>query len=349
MVLRLAVIGLGGLGRVQSQVSRNLEGVELVAGADIAAEGRNRFESEFGCPAYEDYRMMIEDHDLDAVTVMTPHTLHFEQTRACLEAGLHVHLEKPMVTTTADALELIEAAHDRRLVLQIGYQRHFHPAYREIKRLVEDGRLGDVHMAACYLAQDWIDVQAGTWRTDPELSGGGQLIDSGSHLLDVLLWATDAEPRTVAAVIDQWDQTVDVNSALSVLLDGPDGQVTASIGVSGDGDVFEEHLSIWGTEGRLAYEDGRLRVTEDGREYVTEVEEPTYVELTEEKLGAFAEAVAEGTESPIPGEFGLQVTRLTEAAFLASETGESVDAATLPHRDVDVEVEVEVETPETDR
>lgn len=348
MALRLAVIGLGGLGRVQSQVCQNLEGIELVAGADIAAEGRDRFESEFGCPAYEDYRTMIDDHALDAVTIMTPHTLHFEQTMACLEAGLHVHLEKPMVTTTADALKLIEAARDRDLLLQIGYQRHFHPAYREIKRLLETDRLGDVHMVACYLAQDWIEIQRGTWRTDPDLSGGGQLIDSGSHLLDVLLWATDAEPRTVAAVTDDWDQAVDVNSALSVSLDGPDGTVTASIGVSGDGDAFEEHLAIWGTEGRLAYEDGQLTVAENGREYVSEFEEPNYVKLTEDKLGAFAEAVREGVESPIPGEFGLRVTRLTEAAFLASERGESIDAATLPHGDVAVDVEVEVETPETE-
>ncbi|WP_276256645.1 Gfo/Idh/MocA family protein [Halomontanus rarus] len=332
MALQLAAIGLGGLGRIQSDVCTDIDGVELVAGADIAPESSESFETEFGVPAYENYRELLAEHadELDAVNIVTPHTLHFEQAMDCLDAGLHVHLEKPMVTTTADALELTDHARERNLLLQIGYQRHFHPAYREIKRLLENGRIGDVHMVAAHLAQDWIRNVGGTWRTNPELSGGGQLIDSGSHLLDVVLWATDSQPRSVAALTDNWEQAVDVNSALSVELESDQRRITASIGISGDGDSFEEQLSFWGTEGRLAYEDGELLVVENGTRYVTEFEDPDYAKLTGDKLGAFVEAVQNGNPSPVPGEFGLRVTRLTEAAFLSSETGAVIDAASLP-------------------
>lgn len=332
MTLNFAVIGLGGLGHIQAQVCADLEGIELVAGVDVSPDSCERFEETFGVATYQQYETLLEEHGdtLDAVTIITPHTVHFEQAMACLDAGVHVHLEKPMVTTTADAETLLERTNETGLVLQIGYQRHFHPGYREIRRIIQSGRIGEVHMAACYLAQEWITLQGGTWRTNPALSGGGQLIDSGSHLLDALLWTTDSRPRRVAAITDNWEYDVDVNSAVSVSLEGPDRPITASIGVSGDGEVFEERLAFWGTDGRLSYEDGELVVVENGTEYVTSIDEPDYMELTVEKLEAFFEAIRTDGESPVSGEFGLRVTRLTEAAFRSSETGQAIDAASLP-------------------
>ena len=119
-----------------------------------------------------------------------------------------------------------------RLRLQVGYQRHFDPVFRELKRLVTGGRIGEIHAANAYLGQDWIEIQRGAWRTDPALSGGGRLYDSGSHLLDALLWTLDAEPGTVAAVTDDRGEDVDVNSALAATLErGAAAPVTASVGV----------------------------------------------------------------------------------------------------------------------
>jgi predicted dehydrogenase len=332
MAIRIGAIGLGDLGRLQSEVCDKLDDVKIVCGADIDIESREVFETDFEAPTYEDHESLLEAHahELDAAIIVTPHTLHFEQTMACLKAGLHVHLEKPMVTTTADALEMLDYVRKTDQVLQIGYQRHFHPAYQEIKRIIDSGRIGQVHMASCYLAQDWIGPQAGTWRTNPALSGGGQLIDSGSHLLDVLLWTTDSEPREVTALTDSWDQEVDVNSALSVRLDGPERSIIASVGISGDGSSFEEHIALWGTKGRIVYEDGKLLVDEDGTEYVSKFNDPAYQTLTKLKFEAFFDAIRTNKEPQIPGEFGLKVTRLTEAAFRSVDTKRTVDAKELP-------------------
>lgn len=336
MAVKLAAIGIGGLGHLQSQVCTEIDDFELVAGVDIDADSRKQFEESFDVPTYGELQELLDEHgaDLDAVNIATPHSLHFKQAMTCLKAGIHVHLEKPMVISTKNATVLNDYANKNDLVLQIGYQRHFHPAYREIRRIIGSGRIGSVHMVACYIGQNWINSVKGTWRTDPELSGGGQLIDSGSHLLDVLLWTTDSYPQSVTAVVDKGGQDVDINSAVSAQLrTEQNNQIIASIGVSGNGSAFEEQITIWGTNGHIEYSDGKLLVSEEGNNYVSRFEDPGYKTLTEKKLESFAQAILSDTSPAVPGEFGLRVTRLTEAAFLSIETGETIDANSLPNKE----------------
>jgi predicted dehydrogenase len=236
MTLRIGVIGVGGLGHLQTQTYIGMAQVEVVGAADVSEEARHLFENDFSAPAYEHYREFLHEHgeELDAVMIVTPHTLHHEQAKSCMKQGYHVLLEKPMVTDTADAVDLIETADEEGVILQVGYQRHFHPAFEEIRRIIKEGRIGRVHCANCYLGQNWIDLHREDWRTDPSLSGGGQLYDSGSHLLDALLWTTDTKPKSVTAQMEYAKPDVDVNSALSIQLEGEETLI-ASVGLSGDG------------------------------------------------------------------------------------------------------------------
>lgn len=330
MPLDFGMIGIGGLGYLQAKAYADMEEVSIVAGADVSPDARSLFEDAFGAPAYEHYREMLGQHagELDAVTVVTPHTLHYEHAMACLQRGLHVLVEKPMVTDVADAISLVDAATEQGLVLQVGYQRHFHPAFREIRRLLTEGRIGEVHTVSCQLGQDWIESHRGSWRVDPSLSGGGQLYDTGSHMLDVLLWVTGAEPQTVSAQLSFDAPRVDVNSALSIDLAGPDRPITASVGISGDGVEVTpwEGYVFWGTDGQLTYREDDIVVREKGgATYRTEIEDATdFDTLNERKLRNFM-ATIEGTEPPAaPGEVGVQVTALTEAAYRSAETDAEV-------------------------
>lgn len=332
----MGVIGLGGLGHVMLDAYADLDDVDVVAGADVSPEARDAFEAAYDAPAYDDYETLLDEHGdaLDAATIVTPHTLHHGQAMACLEADLDVLLEKPMVTDTADAVDLVTTAEERDCVLQVGYQRHFHPAFQELRRIVQSGRIGEVHTVSCYLGQEWIRVQQGTWRTNPALSGGGQLYDTGSHLLDALLWTTGSTPTAVVAEMDFTAPGVDVNSALGITLDGDGRTATASVGISGDGIEVTptEGYALWGTRGQVGYAEDYLTVTEKGRTtYGTTISADTELgSLTHAKLGNFVDSVRGDAEPAVPGEYGLQVTALTEAAYEAAETGERVDvAATL--------------------
>lgn len=307
----------------------------VVAGADPADAAREQFADAFAAAAYDDVAEMLAVEDLDAVNVTTPHTLHYEHVRAALESGAHVHVEKPMVTDLGHARELVDLADERDLVLQVGYQRHFDPRYREVRRFVESGRLGTIHSAACYLEQAWREKVAGTWRTDPSLSGGGQLYDSGSHLLDALLWLVDGEPRRVAAVMDDRGTDVDMNSALAAVLETPDGPVTASVGVTGEGSSTPdvgEHLALFGTDGSVRFDGEELTVTVGSEvAYSADVgDDADFGSLRNSKVENFLAAVRGEAEPAVPGEFGLQVVALTEAAYRAAETGRTVEIEELP-------------------
>ena len=328
MTTSIAAVGLGGLGRVLLRSFADLD-ADVVAGVDVSADARAQFEGSFGAPAYDDLESLIAAHDLDAAVIATPHALHHEQATTCLEAELDVFVEKPMVTGVGDAVELIETAADRDRILGIGYQRHFHPAFVEIKRIVDSGRIGDVHAANAHLSQDWIDVQRGTWRANPALSGGGQLYDSGSHVLDALLWTTGATPRSVSAQMTFDTPGVDTDAALAIELARDGRPVTASVSVSGAGIDGEpaEGYAIWGPDGRLTSDGDRIRVTEDGATtYETEITENTDFEtLTDRKLENFLAAVRGDEELAVSGEVGLQITALTEAAYRAVDEGRTID------------------------
>ena len=329
MKLRLGMIGVGGLGYLQAKTFADIEDVSIVAAADVSAEARRLFEGEFDLPTYEDYEALLEEHAsyMDAVAIVTPHTLHYEQAMASLDADLHVLVEKPMVTDVGHAVDLVETAEERGLMLQVGYQRHFDPAFRELRRIIGNGRIGDVHAVNCHLGQDWIEPHRDTWRANPDLSGGGQLYDTGSHLLDALLWTTRAEPRSVAAQIEYAKPRVDVNSALSLRLEeeSAGSGITAGVTISGDGvDISpSEGYYFWGTEGRASYDGTVITVAEKGAvTYRTEIDgESNFQTLNRQKLDNFVASI-EGTAEPaVPGEFGLKVTALTEAAYRAEETG----------------------------
>jgi predicted dehydrogenase len=335
MTIGIGAIGLGGLAHVELDHLDSMSEVNIVGGSDTSEEACEVFESVYQAPAYATYQSLLENHEaeLDAAIVVTPHTLHYEHAKACLERGLHVFVEKPMVTAVKDAIDLVETAKDRDLMVQVGYQRHFHPAFREIRHIVENGRIGVPHTVSCSLGQEWITLHRGTWRVNPELSGGGQLYDTGSHLLDALLFVTNSTPKTVTAQVDFEKPGIDVNSALTVELDHNGRSITAAINVSGDGTTTTpfETYTIWGTNGRVTYQHDLLTIVEKGRvTYEAQITEGTDTQtLTRRKLENFVASVKGDVDPAVPGDVGLQVTALTEAIYKTVEEGCSVDVQPL--------------------
>ncbi len=124
--LRTAVIGVGYLGRFHAQKYAALDNAELIAVCDPNAENAARVAEEVGCRAVGDYREILAE--VDAVSIVVPTQLHHEVAKACLEAGVHVLLEKPMTVTVEQADELIAIARDNKLVLQVGHLERFNSA-----------------------------------------------------------------------------------------------------------------------------------------------------------------------------------------------------------------------------
>lgn len=272
---------------------------------------------------YTDYRQMYESENLDAVLVGTPHTFHYDQVRSALRSGMHVLCDKPLTTDLEQARDLAELATTREEVLMVGYQRHLNAAYRRARERWQ----GDAtpRFVTAEITQDWIGRFEETWRTDPALSGGGYIYDTGSHLLDALLWITGLTPSYVLADMDFADdeQQVDVRSTIQI--DFEEG-ATATISMWGDAPCVREHLHAWDDQGAV-YLDGR-QWERRKLEFVDSESTTTtpYFSASEQstKAEAFVEAIHTGTEPPATAHDALVVTAVSEASYKSARTGERI-------------------------
>lgn len=325
--IRVGIIGVGGIS--YGHIRRFLESPDAeIAGLMDTDPKRLEAAKEkvpelAGVPTYSDYKAMIAAGGLDATQINSPHTVHFEQIMDSLDAGLHVLTEKPMVCTTPHAKAIIEKSEKAGKVVMISYQRHFQPQYRFIRETVGSGKLGEVTFISALQCQGWKKGVAGTWRQIPELSGGGQLNDSGSHLLDIILWTSGLTAKSVHAYIDNCGTPVDINSALTMrFTNGAQGTISV-VGDSACG--WYEDFTIWGTKGVLFYRNGKLLHCNEKGEMCEPVEMPAGGNVDQ----GFLDAILGRDKNWVPAELGLRVIQLTEAAWKAAEKGEPCEVATL--------------------
>jgi len=323
--LRFGFIGCGGNSRGHGRSVSGVEDVEIVALADPSENALNAFKETVGLddsvPTYTDHDEMLAAAKPDAVVISSPHGLHFDHIMSALDAGCHVHTEKPMVCTVDHAKQVMARVEETGLHLIIGYQRHLSPTYQYCRKVVQSGELGKVNFVAAHQSQNWYRNQQGKWRQDPFLGGGGQLNDSGSHLIDILLWVLEASPDTVFAMIDNLDIEVDVLTAMSIKFD-TGALCNISIVGHAHGGV-QEDFSIWMEEGALFLRAGKLY--QQGKGGKPEPVDESELPKGGNKDVAFIELIrGERTENPIGVENGLRVIQLTEAAWQSADLGKPV-------------------------
>lgn len=265
-------------------------------------------------PSFASHTEMLASGGLDAVEISTPHTRHLAQICDAFADGLHVMCEKPLSTTVADARKAIEARDRAGCVGLLGYQRHFQPEFQMIRERIAAGSSGAVRFVSALQCQEWKRLTVGSWRQDPELSGGGQLNDSGSHLLDVLLWTTGLQPVTVAAHADFCGTPVDINSTLNVQFASG---ALASVSVVGDAHRWHEDFTVWCEKESFFLRDGRLTIVSEQGDR-NEVPQGVPAASPDQN---FVDAILGRAEVGSTFEAGLAVIRLTEAAWRSAENG----------------------------
>ena len=192
--IRLAMIGCGGNSSGHARRMNGNPDVQIVGTCDVNTDiangyiDRNLSDLTPRPEAYDDIAKMLKNAKPDAVVISTPHTLHFEQGMQALEAGCHVLMEKPMVTSSKDAYTLAEKVEKTGLILTIGYNTPCSANFHYIREIVRNGDFGKLELVIGYITQNWKSATIGAWRQKPELSGGGQAYDSGAHLLNGHKW-----------------------------------------------------------------------------------------------------------------------------------------------------------------
>ena len=295
--------------------------VEVVALCDPSetsvARAKEHNEGVRALPVFADYQQMLAQVEMDAVEISTPHTLHFEQITASLDRGLHVLTEKPMVCTVDHARQVIARAKEAQRVLMISYQRHLQPIYRYVRNQIHAGELGQIQFVSALQDQRWYSGTHGTWRQQLSLSGGGQLNDSGSHLLDIILWMTGLAVDEVQAWMENFEAEVDINSALSLRFrNGALGNLSV-VGNSPVGGMWED-ITIWGSKAAIYIRNGKLTYKTAAS---NEAMEPTGLPGATTPDRNFVDAILGRDEVQVPPECGLRVIELTEAAWASARSG----------------------------
>jgi predicted dehydrogenase len=246
---------------------------------------------------------------LDAAFIVTPHAYHHDQTIACLEAGLDVLLEKPMVMTAAEAESLIAARDRTGKQLVVAFQGSLSPHVRTAVQMLRSGELGELLTISGLIWQGWTRHTDNTWRQDPILSGGGFLFDTGAHLLNTVADLAGEEFVEVAAWTHQRDRPVEILGAVMGRLASG-----ALVTLNACGQTIPSCASdirVFCTEAilRTGAWGGLLEVQYDEADGWLPVEVPTSLGVWEQFL-----AVRDGrSANPSPPEVGLRMARLWDA------------------------------------
>jgi len=191
MSIRLGIIGAGTIGGVHAAgIVAAGQTVAAVADAD-ETQSRALAGKHAGTHAAKSVEMLLADASIAAVVIAVPNRWHKELAIAAMRAGKDVLLEKPMGLDAAECRELNEVAASTRRVLQIGMANRFTAVGQGTKKIVESGDLGHVYHAKAHLVSRRGVPGLGGWFTTKSLSGGGVLIDTGVHLVDLTLWLMD--------------------------------------------------------------------------------------------------------------------------------------------------------------
>ena len=342
--LRVGFIGTGGIATgAHLPGYQALDTVEVVAGADVNDASLARFAEKAGvleAHCFNDYREMLDNVDLDIVSVCTPNSWHYQPTVDAFAKGCHVLCEKPVATSADQCRGMIEAGKKAKKLFMVGQTLRFTKGAAQMKRWADKGELGDIYFGrAQYLRVRGVPGRLGF--VTKELSEGGPIYDIGVHVLDLTLWLMGfPEPVGVSAGV--YNKLASKRSPLMPFPPSkytvPDDAAFSLIRFANGATVILEcswalnlvsgqhNVVVCGDKGGCQLEPTALVRERAGvLENVTN-EIFNYPERAghAEEVRQFVEAILKGKPSPVPGEEALVTQRILDGIYKSGEKGNEV-------------------------
>jgi predicted dehydrogenase len=333
----IGVIGCGGISRLA-----HLPGIvenpdaELVALADTMPANLKAAAGQFSISeTYANYQDLLASPRVDAVDICTPVFLHKQMVLAAAAAGKHVLCEKPLAKDAGEAQEMVEACGQAGVTLTIMHQQRFIDGFQHIKELIDGGTIGRIVSFRARSGHSGPDKRMavpgsgmGTWVFDRDKSGGGVLLDTGVHLIDVLTWLVGGFD-TVAAEMGTLTRTAAVEDHVSMLVRLANGAV-GELELSWSQVAGRNLLEIFGTTGSIVFDRGQNTVS-----VFREAEEATGWQT--EKFAAqdwfywhrfviadFVATIKGATPIATTGKESLRTMQIIDAAYQSNESGQRI-------------------------
>ena len=208
--LRVGIIGCGLIGQKRAKALPT--GDQLIACADVSLDRAQALARSFGATAVTDWRMVTGDPAIDVVIVATPHDTLAEISLAAVDAGKHVLVEKPAARFASELIPVVDARDKKRVQVHVGFNHRYHRSLLKAKELVSSGSVGELMFIRGRYGHGGRIGYDREWRADPAVSGGGELIDQGPHLIDLSRWFLGEFPHMEGrAETYFWKMPVDDN------------------------------------------------------------------------------------------------------------------------------------------
>ncbi|MCI0396177.1 MAG: Gfo/Idh/MocA family oxidoreductase [Chloroflexi bacterium] len=342
--LGVALIGAGGIGEIRAEAVAQTPGLELVAVADIDRSRAEKVAGRYGGQPSADPLAVAGQKNVDLVIISTPPNHHADLSLAALASGKHVLCEKPLAHTLADAGRMCAAAEAHGVLLKTGFNHRYFPAMAFARRLIDDGRIGEIITVQAYAGHPGGVEFGHDWVHDSAVTGGGSLVDNGIHILDLTRFFLDdpvvSATGYIANLVWPFGNAEDNGYALFRTAGGKVAQVHASW-TQWRGYRF--WVEIFGTRGyvKASYppmmaEWGQM--PEPGirtkRRWnlfpAFQIRERlkgwrwTVVQSFVEEMSLFAEGIRAGREVPATGRDGLRAMQLAHAIYRFSREGVEV-------------------------
>jgi phthalate 4,5-cis-dihydrodiol dehydrogenase len=336
-MINLAIIGTGRISGAHAGAARAIQGVQLAGCVDTDPARLASFTQRYPCPGYSSTEEMLARGDVDAVVVALPHWLHRDMTIACLQAGKHVLLEKPMALNVAECDAMVAAAEVTGKTLMIAHSQQFFPVNQAVRTIIAAGEIGRIVFATDTWYKPFYAEPRPPWFLDAS-KGGGMWPMNGSHMIDRMTQFIGSEVVAVKAMVGTYFVDVPATDTGIALLQFANG-VHATLQHCG----YRIGKGVERFEGELTGTDGQLRLTtqrlwrcQDGR-YEEVPIEPTLPPMKPDwpagsrttptffnQLAAFLDAIRTGSEPAVSARYGRDIVRVLEACEESSRLGREV-------------------------
>jgi len=327
-----AVLGLGSIAEVAVLPAfRKSKKSRVVALVSHDLGRARKMGKKFGvkdCFTYDDYDRCLSHPGVDAVFIASVNGAHAEQTVRAAAAGKHVLCEKPMANSVEDCRRMVEACRTNQVRLMIAYRKYFEPGSVALKKLVTSGKLGNLrHIFSTYT--EIVDpVKARHWQLNPQLAGGGSLMDIGIYCVNTMRWLAGSSPLDATAHVwtDDPKRFSGVEDSIAFRLTHPGGLICQ--GTSSYSAMAASFVQVHGDKGWAALnpafafeEERRLFGKIQGRWFEQKFKVIDEFVL---ELDAFADAIRRRRDPEPDGTEGVRDIATVEAIYRSARENRTV-------------------------
>ncbi|WP_136637743.1 Gfo/Idh/MocA family protein [Pseudooceanicola onchidii] len=326
--VKIALVGLGWWGQKMLSVLEAAPGdIRVVRAVEPNADGVRDLCAAKGVALSTDYADALNDPQVEAVVLATPHSMHTRQIAEAVTAGKHIFCEKPLALTAEEAARSVALCADAGLVLGMGHERRFEPPVAEMLALADAGDLGRIHQIEANFSHDkFVTIDRDNWRVKATEAPAGGMTATGIHLLDLSVRLL-GRAESVLCICEQLSSDLpqgDTVAAYVKFTGGGTSYVSASLA-----NPFMSRFTVYGSKGWIDIRDKAHVEAPDGWVVTRamaggpiETEEIGKAEPVKDNLVAFARAVRGQADYPITGEHLVNNIALLEAIFASARSGQ---------------------------